>query len=163
MSNSELATWCHRLLKRLPELQWHLPHWPKGYMSLIPPGLFYIESEWLPKQAIAEVKRHIMRLSTLDLSKQQAYYLSQKIETQIQVLVLISQKLENFELHLAPEFGMTRSKHIEQLQGFEAELNQQHQALKSALEKASHPENIQQKINKISQQLQHIQHLIAQA
>ena len=79
MSHFESAACCHRLLKRLPEIQWRLPYWPKGYMSLIPPGLFFIENDWTPSHAIAEIKRHIMRLLHLDLSTAQAFYLSQKI------------------------------------------------------------------------------------
>lgn len=163
MSHFESAACCHRLLKRLPEIQWRLPYWPKGYMSLIPPGLFFIENDWTPSHAIAEIKRHIMRLLHLDLSTAQAFYLSQKIETQIHVLVLISQKLKNFDSLSKLTSAVTRKQYIQQLKAQETQLHQQRQALEHAVAHSKHTQKIEGELKKVAEHLQQLEHMIAMA
>ena len=163
MSHAESQAWCHRLLKRLPELQWRLPYWPKGYMELIPPGLFYITADWTPTIAIAEVKRHINRLLDLDLSTSQAFYLSQKIETQIHVLVLVGQKMGDVDRNVTQTTALTRAQYIQQLKTQERHLREQYQALEQSYKESNYTLALEQELKKMTQHLDELGKKIALA
>lgn len=110
-----IESYCDKLSARLPELMWKLPVWPKNYVRYIPKHLFNITLDWQPAIAINEVYSNINGLRSLEIDSNKALYLSKRIAQQINVLVMLSQKLpENF-CYRPEKRAVTRSNYKQEL------------------------------------------------
>lgn len=148
---------CQLIRQRLPEILIKLPAWPKGFRNWIPPGLFFETSDWTPQKAVHEIEMHLNRLESLSLSQQQAFFLSQKILKQIEILVLLSKKLpNNFQLPLSFK-GVTRQQHREELEHLQQMLNKQKNALIHQLRKTPEDPLLKTDMQHIEQKLLEIQ------
>jgi len=127
----ELKPYCEKISARLPEILWRLPVWPKGYLNAISPGLFIRKPYWTPYQAVAEVEMNLQQLQSMGVDSRQAQFLSQKIEKQIEVLVMLGKKMRvSGRLYLQP--GLTRAQHQSRLWAKKNELLAQKHALQVA-------------------------------
>ncbi|KTD05881.1 coiled-coil protein [Legionella gratiana] len=81
----------HKLIARLPELEWKLNGLGMSFLShSLPKGLFRITSESTAALCIAEIKADIHALSK-QTNKRSAFYLAERIRQKINVLVVLCQ------------------------------------------------------------------------
>lgn len=158
MSNpNTFEQWCQVIRQRLPEILIKLPAWPKGYRNWIPQGLFFEGSDWSPQKAIQEVESHLKRLESLQLSQSQAFFLSEKILRQIEVLVLLSKQFpQNFHMPLNFK-GLTREQHRLELEQYHQMLSRQKNALEQRLKTTPNDLSIQHDMQNLEKKIMEIQ------
>lgn len=156
----DIAPWCDDLLERLPELIWKLPVWPKNYRSHIPWGLFDIKDDWTPSMAIAEVQQKIYQLRQMPSHSSQAQYLSQQILRQVNVLVLLSQKLPSHVEYVFEKKAITRQEHLAELKEQIYILNLQKDALVRNASHSAYTEAMSKEIEKVSNKIMELNHLL---
>ncbi|HBB52891.1 MAG TPA: hypothetical protein DCZ80_03205 [Legionellales bacterium] len=159
----DLYLCCEHLTQRLPELMWKLPVWPKNFLKLIPVGLFQIQHQWTPQQAIAEIQKHIQQLRLLPADSAKANFLSQKIFKQIETLVMVSKKLpQDFQVPIEKN-ALTRMDYVSSLQEQIHALDLQIHALENSMQLSNYPEKVQEEIHKAKAYLFKLQQLLVKA
>ena len=155
----ELKPYCEKISARLPEILWRLPVWPKGYLNAMTPGLFIRRPYWTPQQAVAEVEMNLQQLQSMPIDSRSAQFLSQKIEKQIDVLVMLGKKMRGSgRLYLQP--GLTRAQHQSRLWAKKNELLAQKYALQLA-SKQSLDNPMAEDLEQLEQHLLQIEELIS--
>ena len=156
-----IESYCDKLAERLPELMWKLPVWPKNYVQYIPKHLFNITIDWQPAIAINEVYTNINRLRLLEIDSAKALHLSNKIAQQINVLVMLSQKLPANFCYKPVKRAVTRSNYKEELseQIFNYEL--QKKSLERSLQHSPYKILIQLEIDKIDNAMRELQNTLS--